>query len=90
MGGIDRDNQIRPNTLALQNFRKRHGAEPTHGVADQDDRLRVFAIIINRLGRDQAADGELVDVAVMPASSSLSLKRSIPREKNGPSAPRNK
>src|ERR1700759_3047058 len=62
MGGIDRDTQIRPNTLFLQNFRKRHSAEPTHGVADQDDRLRVFAVIVNRLRGDQAADRELIDV----------------------------
>src|SRR5579859_6520395 len=62
MGGIDRDNQIRPNTLFLQNFRKRHCAEPTHGVADQDDRLRVFTIVVDRLGGDQAADGELIDM----------------------------
>ena len=59
---IDGDDQMRPDAFALQNLRKDHGTEPAHGVPDQDDRLRVFAILLNRPGRDQAADGEFVDV----------------------------
>ena len=62
MSGIDGNDQIRPDAFALQNLRKDHGTEPAHGMPDQDDRLGIFPILVNRLGSDQAADGEFVDV----------------------------
>ena len=62
MSGIDRDDQIRPDAFTLQNLRKDHGTEAAHGMPDQDDRLGIFPILVNRLGRDQAADSEFVDV----------------------------
>src|ERR1700728_533400 len=62
VSGVDGDDQIRPDAFALQNLRKDHGTEAAHGMPDQDDRLRTFPILVNGLGRDQAADGEFVDV----------------------------
>ena len=62
MGRIDGNNQIGPDALGLQDLRELHRAKAAHGVPDQNDRRGIFAILADRLGGDQAANGELVDV----------------------------
>ena len=48
--------------MATTRSARLHRSAGADGIIDQDDRLGIFPIIVNRLGRDQAANGEFVDV----------------------------
>src|SRR5579872_3998291 len=62
MGWIDGDHQVRTYALGFQDLGELYRAETAHRMADQDDRLRVFAIFTYRLRRNQATNGEFVDI----------------------------
>jgi hypothetical protein len=62
MGGIDGHDQADRNAFLLQPFRELQRAASAHGVADQDDRLRILAVFVDRARGDQRANGEFVGV----------------------------
>src|ERR1700722_1650171 len=62
MGRVDRNDQIHSDALTFKDLGKSHRAKAAHGMSDQNDRRGTFAILVDRLFGNQAADGELVDV----------------------------
>jgi hypothetical protein len=80
-------------TWMFSDFRypgERQGAKSAHRMTDQDDRSGIVTEIADGLIGDQPANGEFVDVSPDAGFFERWVRRSIPREKIGPSAPRNR
>ena len=90
VGWIDGDYQAHRDVFGPQNPGKRQGAQPAHRMADQDDRRCIVTEIADGLIGDQPANGEFVHVSPDAGFLKTLGQASIPREKIGPSAPRNR